>query len=80
VPAHIAELTAQGTDVFLRLLRASQRDAEVGPYAMLDTRQVGQLAGKYRQGYGTPFDLAVLRQHPLVQRGDLDSAARCFID
>jgi hypothetical protein len=24
VPAHIAELTAQGTDVFLRLLRASQ--------------------------------------------------------
>ena len=33
---------------------------------------VGQLAGKYRQGFGTPFDLAVLRQHPLVQRGDLD--------
>ncbi len=32
-------------------------DVQVGPFSYSDCRMVHNLAGKYRQGYGTPFDL-----------------------
>jgi len=32
------------------------------------------LAGKYAQGFGTPFDLELLRSKPAVQRGNVDVA------
>lgn len=34
---------------------------QVGPFSYADASQVNQLAGKYRQGYGVPFDLEVLK-------------------
>lgn len=37
-----------------------------------DTTRFDGLAGKYRQGYGTPFDLATLRARPEVQLGVLE--------
>lgn len=44
----------------------------VGPFGESDTRTFGQLAGKYQRGFGDPFDLAALRQHPAVCAGVLD--------
>lgn len=35
-------------------------DTQTGPFAYSDCRYYNQLAGKYRQGYGTPFDLSEL--------------------
>lgn len=32
-------------------------DAQIGPFEYSDCRYVHNLAGKYRQGFGTPFDL-----------------------
>lgn len=34
---------------------------QVGPYAYADLKKVNNLAGKYRQGFGTPFDLEELK-------------------
>ncbi len=34
--------------------------------------QIGGLAGSYMVGYGTPFDLAALRNSPLVRDGTID--------
>ena len=48
----------------------------ISGYGQLDPQLVGDgLAGKYRQGFGTPFDLAVLRQHAAVVSGLLNPDA-----
>jgi len=44
-------------------------------FSELDTSDLGQFAGKYQRGAGTPFDLAVLRQHPEVSSGQVDLTA-----
>lgn len=54
---------------------ASQTPEAVGAYGTLDTTALGQIAGKYRRGWGTPFDLATLRQRPDVREGRLDPSA-----
>ncbi len=37
------------------------------------------LAGQYRAGLGTPFDLEPLRVHPAVLRGELDLQAIRYV-
>jgi len=67
----IVEVSSDGVH-FVRFDCASLGTAPVGPFGTLDTAQLAGLAGKYEQGYGTPFDLATLRARPEVQVGVLD--------
>jgi len=39
-------------------------DDSVGPFGSVDPTNINDLAGKYRAGFGTPFDLAELSGHP----------------
>ncbi len=39
----------------------TQTSNQIGAFDTLDTRKLNNLAGKYRGGYGTPFDLEELR-------------------
>jgi len=50
---------------------ASLTPGPVGAFERLDTTRIGSLAGKYRAGFGTPFDLAVLRNKPQVLSGQV---------
>ncbi len=51
----------------------------VGDYGTNDTRWVGGLAGKYRRGFGTPFDLTALDDHPAAVDGRLDLQAVRYV-
>ncbi len=56
------EVSADGTNWY-RFANDSQTSGPVDSYAMdhpMDASNIDGLAGKYRQGYGTPFDLANL--------------------
>ena len=48
--------------------------APVGAYGALDPTNIDGLAGKYRQGYGTPFDLQDLWFKPEVLSGAVNLA------
>lgn len=65
------EVSSDGVN-FVRFPSASLGTTAVGPYAqtMLATDLDG-LAGKYRQGYGTPFDLASLPASPLLDKQNI---------
>lgn len=60
---------------FARFASDSLTLSQVGPYGWVDPTNVHNLAGKhvnaYGNSFGTPFDLAELSNHPLVQSGDL---------
>ncbi|MCB9508349.1 MAG: hypothetical protein H6698_07115 [Myxococcales bacterium] len=58
--------------VFVAFDIASTSDEPVGAFGSIDATTLGQLAGSYAQGWGTPFDLATLRQRPEVRTGELD--------
>ena len=62
------EVSSDGVN-FVRFDSASLVSANVGAYGTLDPTQFEGLAGKYRIGYGVPFDLAWLRARPEVQSG-----------
>ena len=47
----------------------------VSAFGALDPTCLSGLAGKYRQGFGTPFDLELLRYAPLVQSGVVELSA-----
>jgi len=47
----------------------------VSGYGTLDASRIAGLAGRYRIGYGTPFDLASLAFHPEVRAGRVDLSA-----
>ena len=47
-------------------------DAPIPAFGHQEARLLHGLAGKYPLGYGTPFDLALLRFHPAVQSGAVD--------
>ena len=55
------EVSSNGSD-FARFEATSltSTSAQVGPFAPLDPTDLNNLAGKYRAGFGTPFDLAEL--------------------
>lgn len=48
----------------------TQTQTQTGPFGELDTEKINNLAGKYRLGYGTPFDLKELAGIPEL---DVDS-------
>ena len=52
------EVSSDGVN-FFRFEAFSLTPAPVGPFGTLDPTDIDGLAGKYRQGWGTPFDLDV---------------------
>lgn len=50
------EVSSNGTD-FFRFNSVSYTASAVGGFGSIDPTNINNLAGKYRQGYGTPFDL-----------------------
>ena len=67
------EVSSNGTD-FVRFDGAYLGLSAVGPYGGHDTKWIGALAGKYRQGFGTPFDLAVLVNREEVRSAEVDTS------
>ncbi len=68
------EVSSDGKN-FVPFARAYLGDSPIDSYGKVDTTLVGGFAGKYRQGFGTPFDLSLLSQAPEVISGrvSLDS-------
>jgi hypothetical protein len=62
------EVSSSGED-FVRFDSISLTPGPVGGYGSVDAALIDGLAGKYRQGYGTPFDLSDLVDKPEVQAG-----------
>ncbi len=54
------EVSSNGTS-FFRMPSFSFTPAPVGAFGSIDPTNVDGLAGKYRQGFGTPFDLDVFK-------------------
>jgi hypothetical protein len=65
--AHV-EVSSNGTD-FFRFPSDSLTAAPVGAFDTIDPTDVNNLAGKYRQGFGTPFDLDDLPNDSLLNKG-----------
>ncbi|WP_125468846.1 PKD domain-containing protein [Methylomagnum ishizawai] len=57
------EVSSNGTD-FYRFPNYSYTPSKVGAFGAVDPTNIDGLAGKYRQGYGTPFDLSDLSGIP----------------
>ncbi len=58
---------------------------QTGSFGILDPVDINGLAGKYRAGYGTPFDLAELATDPLLDMGNIhwvrvQDVIGCIID
>lgn len=53
------EVSSNGSD-FFRFSNYSLTASPVGAFGTIDPTNIDGLAGKYRQGYGTPFDLGQL--------------------
>lgn len=55
------EVSSNGTDFFrFDAVSETQTTTQIGGFGTLDPTDLNNLAGKYRQGFGTPFDLAEL--------------------
>ncbi len=55
------EVSTDGTNFFrFPAVSLTQTSTQVGTFGSLDTTNLYDFAGKYRRGYGTPFDLAEL--------------------
>ena len=65
------EVSSDGTS-FVRFESTYLGVEPVNQYGAHDTTLIDGLAGKYRVGFGTPFDLATLCAHPLVVSGAVD--------
>lgn len=65
------EVSTNGLD-FVRFDNVSLTPSPVGTYGTLDYTLIHNLAGKYPQPYGTPFDLADLAHKIEVQTGVVD--------
>lgn len=65
------EVSSNGVD-FVRFDSASVQLAPVGGFGFQDPRLLGGLAGKDPGGWGSAFDLAALRNDPLVRGGAVD--------
>ena len=63
---------ASNSEVFVRFATHSKVATKVDAYGTIDAGRIHGFAGKYRQGYCTPFDLADLRDRPEVISGALD--------
>lgn len=65
------EVSSDGK-TFVGFASAYLGTSPVDAYGSVDTTQVGGLAGKYRAGFGTPFDLHLLEFAPQVLAGKVD--------
>jgi hypothetical protein len=65
------EVSSNGID-FVRFDAISLTVNPVPGFGNIDPTDVDGLAGKYRQGYGTPFDLEDISDKPGVLSGDVD--------
>ena len=62
------EVSSDGVH-FIRFDTASLVSTPKGAYGTLDPEQLEGFAGKYRVGFGTPFDLGWLKARPEVRSG-----------
>lgn len=65
------EVSSNGND-FVRFDTVSLTPDPVGGYGSIDTTLINGFAGKYRQGFGTPFDLSDLLETVQVRSGSVD--------
>jgi hypothetical protein len=65
------EVSSNGID-FIRFENVSLTQDPVSAYGSIDMTLITGLAGKYRQGFGTPFDLSDISEKPEVESGDVD--------
>jgi hypothetical protein len=72
------EVSSDG-ETFVRFDSSYRGDAPVSAFGMTSPAWLEGLAGKYRQGYGTPFDLNLLRFKPEVQSGEVDLARIAYV-
>ncbi len=72
------EVSSDGTH-FARFDSAFQKQVAPGGNSSGAASQIGGLAGTYVVGFGTPFDLAALRNAPLVRDGTVDLSAIRFV-
>jgi hypothetical protein len=75
--AYVA-VSSNGID-FVRFDNISLTRNPVPGFGNIDPTDVDGLAGKYRQGFGTPFDLEDLSAKDEVQSGDVDLSSISFI-
>lgn len=68
------EVSSNGED-FVRFDATYLGAGPVGEYGTLDPMLIDGLAGKYRAGWGTPFDLATLAGNTAVTEGTVDLSA-----
>ena len=54
------EVSSNGSD-FYRFDNYSYTPSQVSPFGVVNPTNIDGLAGKYKQGYGTPFDLSELK-------------------
>jgi hypothetical protein len=72
------EVSSDGA-TYLRFDNDSLTAEPVGAFASIDPTDIEGLAGKYRQGYGTPFDLADLGEKEEVTSGMVDLSHIIYI-
>ncbi|MCG8573009.1 MAG: Ig-like domain-containing protein [Spirochaetes bacterium] len=65
------EVSSNGTD-FLRFDCVSLTSNPVGAFGTVQPRAINGLAGRYKQGYGNPFDLSWLKYRDEVRNGTVD--------
>jgi len=65
--AHV-EVSSNGLDFYrFPSVSLTQTTVQVGTFGLVDATDVSNLAGKYRRGFGTPFDLAGMKGlYPLL--------------
>ena len=64
------EVSSNGTN-FFRFPTASLTPGPVGAFGDVYPDEIDGFAGKYKQGYGTPFDLATLAASPLLDKQNI---------
>ncbi|MFN3201425.1 MAG: hypothetical protein ACE366_23690 [Bradymonadia bacterium] len=72
------EISSDG-ERFVRFPSAYLGQTPLGPYDQQPPEGIQGLAGKHRAGFGTPFDLSVLRWHPQVVSGVVDLRAVAYV-
>jgi hypothetical protein len=65
------EVSTDGEN-FIRFPSAYLGEEPLGTFGVHSPTLISGLAGKYLAGFGTPFDLEVLTEHPMVQDGLVD--------
>lgn len=72
------EISSDGLN-FLKFESASLTSGPVSGFGKVDPTDIDGLGGKYRQGYGTPFDLQDLAAMPEVIAGQVNLGSIAFV-